>query len=120
MPRLFAATPLSDHPDCDSRPAPRQDDVAGLGPTAMQWAHDVIQSGLERLETVATGTAGRYCVKDELSIADACLVPQLYNARRFSVDVAQFPTLAAIEQACLELQAFQDAAPEASPDAELP
>ena len=47
-------------------------------------------------------------------------MPQLYNARRFSVDVAQFPTLAAIEQACLELQAFQDAAPEASPDAELP
>ena len=55
----------------------------------MQWAHDVIQSGLERLETVATGTAGRYCVKDELSIADACLVPQLYNARRFSVESAE-------------------------------
>jgi len=46
-------------------------------------------------------------------------VPQVYNARRFGVDMARYPTIAAIEQACLQLPAFRDAAPDRQPDAPL-
>ena len=50
-------------------------------------------------------------------MADCCLVPQVYNARRFGVDMARFPTLQRIEAACLELPAFDAARPERQPDA---
>ena len=55
-------------------------EVAGLGPSAMSWAHDVIADGLEKLEIMTAQSAGTYCVGDSLSLADACLVPQLYVA----------------------------------------
>lgn len=50
-------------------------------------------------------------------MADCCLVPQLYNARRFHLDLAPYPTLVRIEQACLGLPAFDRARPENQPDA---
>ena len=50
--------------------------------------------------------------------ADIALVPQVANARRFKVDLAPFPTIRRIEEACLKLEAFQKAAPENQPDAE--
>jgi len=51
-------------------------------------------------------------------MADCCLVPQLYNARRFECDLEPYPTLLAIEARCAELAAFRDARPEVQPDAE--
>jgi maleylacetoacetate isomerase len=48
-------------------------------------------------------------------MADACLVPQVFNARRFSVDMNPFPRIRAIDAACRELPAFQAAAPEVPP-----
>ena len=50
-------------------------------------------------------------------LADCCLVPQVFNARRFGVDMSAFPTIARIEQACLTLPAFEQAKPENQPDA---
>jgi len=50
-------------------------------------------------------------------MADCCLIPQIFNARRFEVDMAPYPTLTAIETACNALQAFQMAQPSAQPDA---
>ncbi|SFU53813.1 maleylacetoacetate isomerase [Pseudoduganella namucuonensis] len=61
---------------------------------------------------------GRYCVGDTPTMADCCLVPQLFAARRFGMDLAPFPTLLAIEAACLELPAFQLAHPSRQPDSE--
>jgi maleylacetoacetate isomerase len=52
-------------------------------------------------------------------LADCCLVPQVFNARRFGVDMAPFPTLVRIDQACLALPAFEQARPERQPDAQL-
>ncbi len=65
-----------------------------------------------------TGTRGPYAFGAEPTLADVCLVPQIYNARRFSVPVDDYPRLVAIADALNELDAFQEATPERQPDAE--
>ncbi|RJS22531.1 maleylacetoacetate isomerase [Corallococcus sp. H22C18031201] len=82
------------------------------------WAAHWIGRGLEALEATVKPWAGRFCMGDAVSLADICLVPQLYNARRFAVDVAAFPTLLRIEAACEALPAFQAAHPDRQPDAQ--
>ncbi|AKT38581.1 maleylacetoacetate isomerase [Chondromyces crocatus] len=81
------------------------------------FSHRYIERGLAAFQAVAEETAGRYCVGDEVSMADACLVPQLYASRRFGVDVSPYPTLLRIEEACMLLPAFQAAHPDRQPDA---
>ena len=54
---------------------------------------------------------------DAPTLADVCLVPQLYSARRFGVDVARFPRLIAVESRCVALDAFAAAHPDRQPDA---
>ncbi|NVM78420.1 maleylpyruvate isomerase [Duganella sp. SG902] len=61
---------------------------------------------------------GRYCVGDTPTMADCCLVPQLFAARRFGMDLTPFPTLQAIDAACQRLPAFQRAHPGCQPDSE--
>ncbi|MDY7227242.1 maleylacetoacetate isomerase [Hyalangium rubrum] len=73
--------------------------------------------GLTALESAVKETAGTYCLGDQVSIADICLIPQLYAARRFAVDLTPFPTLTRIEAACSQLPAFQAAHPDRQPDA---
>ena len=63
--------------------------------------------------------AGQYCVGDAVSFADLCLVPQIYNARRFSVDLDPFPTIMGIEERLAALPAFKAAHPDQQPDAVL-
>ena len=55
---------------------------------------------------------------DSPTIADCCLVPQVFNAQRFHVDLSAYPTLLAVHQACEALPAFQAAHPARQPDAE--
>lgn len=74
-------------------------------------------SGLEQQVASQTG-ARRHCFGDSLSLADVCLVPQVYNARRFKVDLAPYPTLVAISTHLESWPAFQAARPEAQPDAQ--
>ena len=85
------------------------------------WTRHWIMEGFDAMEALlrdhpATGT---FCDGFSPTIADCCLVPQVYNARRFGVDMARYPTISAIEQACLELPEFRDAAPDRQPDAPL-
>jgi maleylpyruvate isomerase len=91
--------------------------IDALGGSRVAWARDVIDSGLGGLEALAAETAGRFLVGDAPTIADILLVPQLYNARRFGVDLAPYPTLLAVEAACERLPAFQAAHPDRQPDA---
>jgi maleylpyruvate isomerase len=82
-----------------------------------EWVRHWIGVGLAALEEAARDGAGRFCHGDAPGLADCYLVPQLYGARRFGVDLAPFPTLARIEDACAGLPAFAAAAPERQPDA---
>uniref|UniRef100_A0A673JMH0 Glutathione S-transferase zeta 1 n=1 Tax=Sinocyclocheilus rhinocerous TaxID=307959 RepID=A0A673JMH0_9TELE len=61
-------------------------------------------------------TAGKYCVGDEVSMADICLVPQVYNAERFKVDKSQFPTIRRLNQTLIEVDAFKATHPSRQPD----
>lgn len=61
---------------------------------------------------------GRFCCGDTPSMADCCLIPQLFNARRFGVDLMAFPLIKAIELECENLEAFRNAAPAQQADAE--
>jgi len=82
------------------------------------WAEYFIAQGLTALECRLLATAGKYCIGEAVSVADLFLIPQLYNARRFGVDLEPYPTLRRIERACEELDAFQRAHPTLQPDAE--
>lgn len=81
------------------------------------WGAHWCTRGLEALEKMVQPTAGRYCVGDSVTLADVCLVPQLYGARRFALDMTPYPTLLRIEAACAELPAFQASHPDRQPDA---
>jgi len=82
------------------------------------WARHFIARGLGALETRARQTAGRYLVGDVVTLADVLLIPQLFNARRFGVEVAPYPTLLRVESECEKLESFQRAHARAQPDAE--
>lgn len=84
------------------------------------WYRHWVESGLVALEQMvrAVPNRGAFCFGHAPSLADLCLVPQLYNARRFACDLSACPTLLQIDEACRALPAFIDAAPENQPDAE--
>ena len=88
-------------------------------PERDEWVRHWIGEGFTAMETMLAGdpATGAYCHGQVPGLADCCLVPQVYNARRFGVDMARFPTLQRIEAACLELPAFDAARPERQPDA---
>lgn len=69
------------------------------------------------LETLVKQTASKYCVGDEVTIADVCLVPQMFNARRFELDTSKFPLLVTIDARLQELDLFKVSHPLSCPDA---
>ena len=79
--------------------------------TKDRWIATWIAQGFEALEAMAG--EGRYLGGDAPGIADCCLVPQMYNARRFEVPLDEYPRLVEIDAACMELEAFQRAHPDA-------
>ena len=84
------------------------------------WYRHWIGEGFAALEELVRqhSRGGRHCFGDAVTMADACLVPQMYNARRFQTDLAPYPTLVAISDSLERLPAFAAARPEAQPDAE--
>ncbi|MET4616544.1 maleylacetoacetate isomerase [Stenotrophomonas sp. 2619] len=95
--------------DTWSVPQPERDD----------WTRHWMRVGFEAMERllVESVETGRFCHGDSPTLADCCLVPQLYNARRFNLDLAAYPTLVRIDAACLALPAFDAARPENQIDA---
>jgi maleylpyruvate isomerase len=85
---------------------------------AMKWSADWIRFGFDALEVLVAKHSGKYCFGNEPSIADACLIPQLFNARRFSVDLEVYPNLTRVESALNAIEAFQASHPSQQPDAE--
>ncbi|WP_136066362.1 maleylacetoacetate isomerase [Modicisalibacter radicis] len=92
----------------------------GLDETAKHgWYRHWISEGFEALEALLADSpaTGAFCHGDTPTLADACLVPQVFNARRFECDLSAYPTLRRIAAHCDTLDAFQRAAPAAQPDA---
>ena len=83
------------------------------------WYRHWTETGLNAIEKalVQSGKAGKFCHGDTPTFADCCLVPQIFNAQRFECDLSQAPTLMRINNACMELDAFQSASPARQPDA---
>jgi maleylacetoacetate isomerase len=88
-------------------------------PEREEWVRHWIAEGFTAIEAMLADhpSTGRYCEGDRPSLADCCLVPQVYNARRFGIDIDVYPTIARIDAACLALPAFDAARPERQPDA---
>jgi maleylpyruvate isomerase len=82
------------------------------------WNRHWIAAGLAAVEARLRQSAGRFAVGDQVSLADVCLTPQLYNARRFELDLAPYPTLLRVDDNARALAAFAAAAPEQQPDSE--
>ena len=80
------------------------------------WYHHWVLTGFEALEALVR--PGPYACGGAVTVADLCLVPQVYNARRLNVPLDKFPKIVAIDAACLGLPAFDRARPENQPDAE--
>ena len=92
------------------------EEIEKHGGDKQEWARKVIDKGLTALEKNVKSTAGRYCVGDDVTLVDACLIPQIYNAIRFGVDVTKYEQLFKIYSRCMELDAFDKASPEKQPD----
>jgi maleylacetoacetate isomerase len=86
-----------------------------------RWMRHWMEEGFASFEELVARhpSTGLFCEGDTPTLADICLVPQVYNARRFGVDLSPYPTIEAIVAACMQLEAFDRARPENQPDAEV-
>jgi maleylpyruvate isomerase len=93
-------------------------DQAGM----FAWAKHFVENGLNALEKQlnAAGKSGQFCFGDQPTLADICLVPQMFSAKRFGVDTVDLPLLQRIQANCEKLSAFAAAHPENQPDYEAP
>jgi len=84
------------------------------------WYRHWCEQGLASVETLLASDrrTGTFCFGETPSLADCCLVPQVANAQRFGCDMSRLPTVMRINEACMALDAFANAAPGRQPDAE--
>lgn len=111
---IAQAIAMEVHPICNPSVVARVLELAG-GDEAMRqaWMQTFIGQGLDAVEVLLQhpGT-GSFCHGDTPGLADCCLIPQLYNARRWGLEAARWPTIARIDRNCAALTAFQNSHPE--------
>lgn len=95
-----------------------REDLGADEAAVSRWIGRWITEGFAALETLVARHAGLFAYGDTPSLADCCLVPQLFAAERFDVDVTPFPRLVAAAEHARELDAFKQAAPALQPDAD--
>ncbi len=79
----------------------------------LDWMKKFIRAGLQSFEgCLDDGQTGRFCNGDRVSMADCCLIPQLYNAQRWGIDYSDLIKISAVEKACGEIDAFYNAYPD--------
>lgn len=81
-----------------------------------EWTQHWITKGFTAVEKMLSSSAGKYCVGDEITLADCCLVPQIYNARRYHVDLRSFPTILKVDRHLEHHSAFTETHPNNQPD----
>jgi len=82
------------------------------------WYRHWIADGLAKLEGELAGGKGKFCHGGTPTMADCCLVPQIFNAKRYQSDLAPYPNTMRVFEACMQLEAFDRAQPSKQPDAE--
>lgn len=108
---LSYAIAMEIHPVCNLRVARHAVSLGGT--TIEEWMKHFIHEGLADFENMlANGPGGLYCYGDAATIADICLVPQIYNAKRWAVDMDKFPRANSISMRLEELPAFRQAHPD--------
>ena len=80
------------------------------------WGRWVVEKGLDAVESRLGESAGMYCVGNSVTMADVCLVPQIFNAVRFGVDLRAYPLVCGVHERLIDLEAFEVAHPSAQPD----
>ena len=106
------------HPLNNLRVLKHLEDKLGLDEAQrLAWYHHWIAEGFQAIEAMLATDAGEFCLGGAPTLADVCLVPQVYNARRWSCDLSPYPTIVRIDGACCALEPFARAAPERQPDA---
>ncbi|WP_204115378.1 maleylacetoacetate isomerase [Shimia biformata] len=110
---LAHALAVDVHPVCNLGTVAYAASLTGDRDTTMRaWMQRFIRPGLEAFEVLLAGfTQSPFCCGDAPMLPDLCLIPQLYNARRWEVDFGDLPRIVAVEKACQEVPAFIDAAP---------
>lgn len=83
------------------------------------WIDHWMTIGFSAIEKQLVKTAGCYCFEDQITVADICLVAQVYNAKRFNIDMDAYPYINRVVDNCNKLEAFQLALPENQPDAQV-
>ena len=83
------------------------------------WYRHWIAGGFEMMESFLeqNGKTGTYCFGDQVTMADCCLVPQVFNAQRYDCDLGPYPIVMRIHENCMKLDAFTKATPGNQPDA---
>ena len=81
-----------------------------------EWVHFYLHKGFRSLEVALKETSGKFCVGDEVSVADLCLVPQVYSAYRFNVDLTEYPTVRRVSDELNQLPEFRKAHAHTQPD----
>ena len=109
---LAYAVAMEIQPVCNLRVARWVEENSGGAIGVQQWMQQFIATGLTDLEAMLAGSDGAFCHGDRVSLADICLVPQVYNARRWGVDLSGLPRISAIVALAEALPAFAAAHPD--------
>lgn len=111
--QLSYAIAMEIHPVCNLGVVKHVSDITGGGDEAkVAWMRHFIGKGLADFENLLDDH-GPFCHGAVPTMADCCLVPQLYNAERWGVDLSEFTRIARVAAACRDLDAFRDAHPDA-------
>jgi maleylacetoacetate isomerase/maleylpyruvate isomerase len=94
------------------------DELNLLSDAKLAWIKHWMVIGFNAIEKQLVHTSGCYCFKDQITVADICLIPQVYNANRFGIDMSHFPYINRVVDNCSKLEAFQLALPENQADAQ--
>jgi maleylacetoacetate isomerase len=109
---LSYAIAMDIHPICNSHVAAHVVELTGDPDARETWMRRFIGQGLANVERMLAGRSGRFCCGDRPTMADFCLVPQLYNARRWGADISPLSRILSIDAECAGLPAFAAAHPD--------